>query len=604
MVYKKKFDTDGPSAEDRALDRFAELMIEKINNFQSDWKKPWFTEGTMKWPKNLSGRDYNGMNALMLMLYAEKQGYKLPVYCTFDRVIGLNYQKDKQGNRTALKDENGEPLPQVSVQKGEKSFPIFITTFTVVDKDTKAKIKYDDYKKLSDEEKQRYSVYPKMQVYSVFNVDQTNMKEARPKLYAKIEEESQLVKPELNGEGFSFPAVDKMIEDNGWVCPIELEHQDRAYYSILNDRIVMPEKAQFVDGESFAGTLFHEMTYSTGAESRLNRIKPNFFGSDDYAREELVAELGSALVSQRYGISKNVKDESAAYLKSWLNSLKESPDFIKTTLLDVKRASGMIIEQLDKIAQQIDNENSVQQNVTEKSGESKDSRNFYASVAYLQNADDTRLLDRLQENGDYDRLLQEAREYDQGDAIDLKYTFKSPIQNRGDNLLDEDDYYAVVYNNSVGGTYDIMRKVPEKEVRSMIERYGLPDNVSKHVKVVAKNMVAEQFAEMTAKRMPIFEMDNGNVLQVQYNKETDDLNVGTVTNNGLAVKHFFSYDHNFTLDDNLQGVYEQLSEMPEYQQEKADIGDVDNDGIMDEVARDEKLLEEEVEEEVYCRRGR
>lgn len=579
-------------------------MIEKINNLQSDWKKPWFTEGTMKWPKNLSGRDYNGMNALMLMLYAEKQGYKLPVYCTFDRVIGLNFQKDKQGNRTPLKDENGEPLPQVSVQKGEKSFPVFITTFTVVDKETKAKIKYDDYKKLSDGEKQRYSVYPKMQVYSVFNVDQTNMKEARPELYAKIEEENQLVKPELNGEGLSFPAVDKMIEDNGWVCPIELQHQDRAYYSILNDKIVMPEKAQFVDGESFVSVLFHEMTHSTGSESRLNRIKPSAFGSEEYAREELVAELGSALVSQRYGISKNVKDESAAYLKSWLNSLKESPDFIKTTLLDVKRASGMIIEQLDKIVQQIENENSVQQNVTERSGESKDSRNFYVSVAYLQNADDTRLLDRLQENGDYDRLLQEAKEYDQGDAIDLEYTFQSPIQNRGDNLLDEDDYYAVVCNNSVGGTYDIMRKVPEKEVRSMIERYGLPDNASKDVKEVAKNMVAEQFVEMTAKRMPIFEMDNGDVLQVQYNKETDHLDVGTVTNTGLAVKHSFAYDHSFTLDANLQGTHEQLSEMPEYQYEKADIGDVDNDGIMDEVTRDEKLLAEEVEEEVYCRRGR
>ena len=597
MAYKKKFNADGPSAEDRALNRFAELMIEKINNLQSDWKKPWFTEGTMKWPKNLSGRDYNGMNALMLMLYAEKQGYKLPVYCTFDRVIGLNFQKDKQGNRTPLKNENGEPLPQVSVQKGEKSFPVFITTFTVVDKETKAKIKYDDYKKLSDGEKQRYSVYPKMQVYSVFNVDQTNMKEARPELYAKIEEENQLVKPELNGEGFSFPVVDKMIEDNSWVCPVELQHQDKAYYSILNDKIVMPEKVQFIDGDSFYGTFFHEMTHSTGSESRLNRIKPSVFGSNDYAREELVAELGSALVAQRYGISKNVKDESAAYLKSWLNSLEESPDFIKTTLLDVKRASGMIVEQ-------IDNENSTQQSITVKSGESKDSRNFYVSVAYLQNADDTQLLDRLQENGDYDRLLQEAKEYDQGDAIDLELTFRSPIQNRGDNLLDEDDYYAVVYNNSVGGTYDIMRKVPEKEVRSMIERYGLPDNASKDVKEVAKNMVAEQFVEMTAKRMPIFEMDNGNVLQVQYNQETDHLDVGTVTNTGLAVKHSFTYDHSFTLDANLQGVHEQLSEMPEYQYGKADIGDVDSDGIMDEVAREERQLVEEVEEEVYCRRGR
>ena len=604
MAYKKKFNVDGPSAEDKALDRFAELMIEKINNLQSDWKKPWFTEGTMKWPKNLSGRDYNGMNALMLMLYAEKQEYKLPVYCTFDRVIGLNYQKDKQGNRTALKDENGEPLPQVSVQKGEKSFPVFITTFTVVDKDTKAKIKYDDYKKLSDAEKQRYTVYPKMQVYSVFNVDQTNMKEARPELYAKIEEENQLLKPELNGEDFSFSAVDKMIEAHGWVCPIEMQHQDRAYYSIRNDMIVMPEKAQFVDGESFYGTLFHEMTHSTGSENRLNRIKPSAFGSEEYAREELVAELGSALVSQRYGISKNVKDESAAYLKSWLKSLKESPDFIKTTLFDVKRASAMIVEQVDKISQQIDHENTAQQNVTERNGENRDSHSFYASVTYLQNADDTHILDNLHEDGDYDRLLQEAKEYDQGDAIDLEHTFKSPIQNHGDVLLDEDDCYAVVYNNSVGGTYEIMRKVSEQEVRSMIERYGLPDNVSKDVKAVVKNMVAEQFVEMTARRMPIFEMDNEAVLQVQYNKETDHLDVGTVTNAGLAVKHSFAYDHSFTLDANLQGVHEQLSEMSEYQHEKADIGDVDNDGIMDEVARKEKQLVEEAEEEVYCRRGR
>lgn len=604
MAYKKKFNTDGPSAEDRALDRFAELMIEKINNLQSDWKKPWFTEGSMKWPKNLSGRDYNGMNSLMLMFHAEKQGYKLPVYCTFDRVIGLNYQKDKQGNRAALKDENGELLPQVSVQKGEKSFPVFITTFTVVDKDTKAKIKYDDYKRLSDGDKQQYSVYPKMQVYSVFNVDQTNMKEARPELYAKIENENQLVKPELNGEGYSFPAVDKMIEENGWICPIELQHQDRAYYSILNDMIVLPEKAQFVDGESFYGTLFHEMTHSTGSENRLNRLKPSAFGSDDYAREELVAELGSALVAQRYGISKNVKDESAAYLKSWLTSLKESPDFIKTTLFDVKRASAMITERLDKIAQQIDNEKSVQQNAKERGVKSKDSRSFYASVAYLQNPDDTQLLDRLYGDDNFEGLLQEAKEYDQGDAIDLEYTFESPTQNRGDNLLNEDDYYAVVYNNSVGGTYEIMRRVSEQEVRSMIERYGISNNVSKDVMAVAKNMVAEQFVEMTTKRMPVFEMDNEEVLHIQYNEETDHLDVGTVTNTGLAVKHSFAYDHNFTLDANLQGVHGQLSEMPEYQYGKADIGDVDNDGILDEVTREEKQAADEVEEEVYYRRGR
>lgn len=61
----KKFNSDGPSAEDRALERFADMLIEKMETLQSDWKKPWFTEGSMKWPKNMNGREYNGMNALM-----------------------------------------------------------------------------------------------------------------------------------------------------------------------------------------------------------------------------------------------------------------------------------------------------------------------------------------------------------------------------------------------------------------------------------------------------------------------------------------------------------------------------------------------------------
>ena len=57
--YKKNYNSDGQSAEDKALDRFAEMMIEKINTLQGDWKKPWFTESALKWPKNLSGREYN-----------------------------------------------------------------------------------------------------------------------------------------------------------------------------------------------------------------------------------------------------------------------------------------------------------------------------------------------------------------------------------------------------------------------------------------------------------------------------------------------------------------------------------------------------------------
>ena len=149
MADYKKYNTDGRSSEDRALDKFAEMMIEKINTLQNDWKKPWFTEGSLTWPKNLSGREYNGMNALMLMMHCEKQGYKLPVFCTFDRVAGLNFNKDKQGRRQQVKDNNGEALPQVTILKGDKSFPVFITTFTVVNKVNREKIKYDDYRLMS-----------------------------------------------------------------------------------------------------------------------------------------------------------------------------------------------------------------------------------------------------------------------------------------------------------------------------------------------------------------------------------------------------------------------------------------------------------------------
>ena len=54
--YKKN--NNGPSAEDKALDQFADLMIEKIQSIEKDWTKPWFTEGALQWPKNLSGREY------------------------------------------------------------------------------------------------------------------------------------------------------------------------------------------------------------------------------------------------------------------------------------------------------------------------------------------------------------------------------------------------------------------------------------------------------------------------------------------------------------------------------------------------------------------
>lgn len=185
----KKNNSDGLNSEDKALNVFAEMMIQKIEEISKDWKKPWFTDGVLTWPKNMAGREYNGLNALMLLMHCEEKGYRIPRFCTFDAVTRLNGKTDKEGNC----------LPRVSVLRGEKSFPVMLTTFTCVDKDTKEKIKYDDYKKLSEEEKKQYNVYPKLQVFRVFNVDQTNLKESRPELYDKLAQESRLKKRNRSG---------------------------------------------------------------------------------------------------------------------------------------------------------------------------------------------------------------------------------------------------------------------------------------------------------------------------------------------------------------------------------------------------------------------
>ena len=108
----------------------------------------------------------------------------------------------------------------------------------------------------------------------------------------------------------------------------------------------------------------------------------------------MVAELGSALISQRYGLTKHLKEDSAAYLKSWLQSLKESPEFIKTTLVDVKKASSIITQKIDGIQMEIDQEQ--KEAAEQKQAPLKDLGTYDIpewAVNYLENGDKTNLSD-------------------------------------------------------------------------------------------------------------------------------------------------------------------------------------------------------------------
>lgn len=350
----KTNNSTGQTAEDRALELFGELMVDKIRNIQQDWKKPWFTPQSAQLPRNLSGRQYNGFNSIVLMMQQEKHGWQTSRYATFDRISAMNYQKNKEGANIHAVDKDGNKLPLVSVNKGEKSTPVMLTTFTCVNPETKERVKYDDYKQMTEEERAKYNVYPKLQVYNVFNLDQTNLKEARPEMYQKFLDETDGQKFQSSEGMRDFPAIDAMIEKDLYVCPIKPTFGDDAYYSISKDEIVIPEKVQFTDGEAFYSNLLHEMSHASGSESRLNRLRPTSFGSEQYSREELVAELTAALVSSQHGMTKGIKADSAAYLKSWLDQLHQGPEFIKTVLMDVKKSSSFINQRIDAVQMKLE----------------------------------------------------------------------------------------------------------------------------------------------------------------------------------------------------------------------------------------------------------
>jgi len=315
------------------MDLYKSLLRDKLSSIQHDLKQPWLA--ATHFPTNLSGREYNEMNGLMLSLQAEKEGYDLPFWATFDRIAALNYTLDKQGKRKEIID-----MPKVTINEGAKSFPVMLQTFSV-ESESGEQVGYDEYRKMPEERREEFKVMPTYQMYNVFNVAaQTNIKEARPELYARLQRRSEDV-------SCPFSIIDRMINKSKWVCPIKPTCGDNNYYSISKDEIVVSDEGWIDDAESFYTELFHEMAHSTGAVGRLNRLVPSSFGSKEYAREELFAELTAAVVAQHYGMAKCIKEDSIAYLRRWIELLDDF-NFVMPLLIDMKKADSMIINNIEE----------------------------------------------------------------------------------------------------------------------------------------------------------------------------------------------------------------------------------------------------------------
>lgn len=193
-----------------------------------------------------------------------------------------------------------------NIRKGEKGVPVIY--FNVKKKETN---------QAGDTVKDGYAF---MKYYTVFNLDQAE--NINPDKIPFIPESEKL---EFN------PIEQAETIVKGYIGKPEIEQKKNqaCYYPIL-DKINMPLEEYFHSNEEYYSTLFHEMVHSTGHKKRLNRpeiVESNFFGSSDYSKEELVAELGAAYLCSKAGID-NTLENSAAYIQSWLRRLK-SKDNIK-----------------------------------------------------------------------------------------------------------------------------------------------------------------------------------------------------------------------------------------------------------------------------------
>ncbi len=301
--------------------RLTELMVRKIESLTGKWHQPWIADMTRGLPRNLRGTPYRAGNVLTLFFLSEICGYRSPIFMTFRQA----------------KDEN------LNICKGACSFPVYFWKMHIRHKETHEKIDLAEYYRLPQQQREQYDVMPVIRYYPVFNIDQTDLADKAPARYAELTSPSGSVD---RSDGFTYAGIDALLVPDGWHCPIVLQYGNRASYSVAFDRIICPLKQQFPSGVDFYDTLLHEVAHSTGHPSRLNRPSYGAFGDSTYAREELLAELTSALCGAMLGLSVMPRAENAAYLKHWLAQLKQEPTYLFDILVDVNKAARMIIDKI------------------------------------------------------------------------------------------------------------------------------------------------------------------------------------------------------------------------------------------------------------------
>ena len=280
------------------------LIIEKLEQGFIPWHKPWSAYGAAA--SYITRKPYRGINALLINMLP----YEKPYYLTFKQA------KDLGG----------------TIRKGSKAIPVIFWNFIFLHADTKKKITEAEARKLPAEKVLKSAL---LKEYKVFNIDQIDNIE--------IDIPEVILKPENE----IITACEDIV--TGMPNAPKIKHTDakRAFYTPTRDFVNIPDMKFFDNSEFYYDTLFHELIHSTGHQSRLNRpeiTELNSFGSKDYSKEELVAELGGSFLCGQAGIqSERTLENSTAYIQSWIKKLQNDKRFIIEAATKAQKAADFIL---------------------------------------------------------------------------------------------------------------------------------------------------------------------------------------------------------------------------------------------------------------------
>lgn len=288
------------SGTDTIYELVTERVIAKLEEGTAPWQKPW-TAAAGGVPVSLSSKKpYRGINVFLLAIAAADGGYRSNWWGSYKQIEKLGGQ----------------------VRKGEKSTVVVF------------------WKRLPIEEvvdgKKVKKVIPLLRYFRVFNAEQCD---GLPEKYQ--------APAEVEGTFAEHKDAERIIKEYlGREDAPELRYGgDRAFYADALNLIQLPAREDFHSEEEFYSTAFHEVTHSTGSPRRLDRkgiAEFDHFGSEKYAKEELVAEMGSAILQAVTGIEAPF-DNSAAYIANWLTKLRDDKKLVVQAAAQAQRAVDHIL---------------------------------------------------------------------------------------------------------------------------------------------------------------------------------------------------------------------------------------------------------------------